>query len=79
MRESGGNMDEYGYIGIIANRHFRMARIQQVESFGFANCRNGNIIAPVFNYVYEFSEGLAVVRLTEEQLTEHSISSDRTD
>ena len=56
-----------------------MARIQQVESFGFANCRNGNIIAPVFNYVYEFSEGLAVVRLTEEQLNEHSISSDRTD
>ncbi|MDY4650564.1 MAG: WG repeat-containing protein, partial [Muribaculaceae bacterium] len=77
--KSGHIVVEPAYDYVFGDISEGMSRIQQVESFGFANCRNGNIIAPVFNYVYEFSEGLAVVRLTEEQLTEHSISSDRTD
>lgn len=50
-----------------------IACIQHGESFGFTDCKNGNIISPVFNYVYEFSEGVAAVRLTEAQLREPNL------
>ena len=30
----------------------------------------GNIIKPVFNYAFEFNNGLAIVRVTESQIEE---------
>lgn len=57
---------EYEYILPAVNED--MARIMQVESFGFVECRTGNTLAPVFDYVWDFSNGLAHVRLTEKQI-----------
>lgn len=42
-----------------------MVIIQQGEKFGYADCRTDNIILPVYNYVWDFSEGLGTVRRCE--------------
>lgn len=47
-----------------------MVRIMEKELFGYADLETGNIIKPVFNYVYEFNNGLAIVRVTESQIEE---------
>lgn len=45
-----------------------MVRILEEENFGYADLKTGNIIKPVFNFAYEFNDGLAVVRLTESEI-----------
>ena len=57
---------EYEYIMRSVNEE--MARVRKGEDFGFADCRSGNRIAPVFDYVWDFSNGLAHIRLTENQI-----------
>lgn len=47
-----------------------MAQIMEKELFGYADLETGNIIKPVFNYAFEFNNGLAIVRMTESQLEE---------
>lgn len=49
-----------------------MSRIQQRgDYFGFKDSRSGDVIAPVYDYAYEFSDGFAVIRLTESQLEDN--------
>lgn len=45
-----------------------MARVMKVESFGFIDCKSLNRIPPIFDYVWDFSNGLAHVRFTEKQI-----------
>lgn len=47
-----------------------MARISKGEKFGFVDCKTEKEISPVFDYVWDFSNGLAHVRLTEKEWEE---------
>lgn len=73
--ERWGVMDENGkyavppvYEYVVASVKEDMARIMKGERFGFADCKEDRVIEPIFDYVWDFSKGLAHVRLTEEQI-----------
>ena len=53
-----------------------MARVREVESFGFIDCKTLNRIPPIFNYVWDFSNGLAHIRLTEKQIENGVLNQD---
>lgn len=59
---------EYEYLMPSVNED--MARIMKGESFGFVDCMTGRMITPIYNYVWDFSNGLAHIRLTEGQIEE---------
>lgn len=47
-----------------------MARVRLEEEFGFADCRSGAFIEPIYDFVWDFADGLAHVRVTEKQIEE---------
>ena len=53
---------------VFGNCNEGMAQISEKELFGYADLETGNIINPVFNYAFEFTNGLAIVRVTESQI-----------
>ena len=55
---------------VFGNCNEGMAQIMEKEFFGYADLETGNIIKPVFNYGFEFNNGLAIVRMTESQIEE---------
>ena len=59
--------DDFETIGQIISLSEGMARIIKGENFGFVNCRSSLYLDPIFNYIWDFSEGMAVVRIAENQ------------
>lgn len=61
---------------VFGNCNEGMLQIMEKELFGYADLETGNIIKPVFNYAFEFNNGLAIVRVTESQIEEGLFNQD---
>lgn len=58
------DVDTYGQLISISEE---MVRTQKGDNFGFVIIPNGEYREPIFNYLWDFSEGLAAARITENQ------------
>ena len=58
------DFDTYGQLISISED---MVITQKGDNFGFVNIQSGEYHEPIFNYIWDFSEGLAAVRIAENQ------------
>ena len=57
--------DDHETYGDLISVREGMVRTRKDDNFGFVNLRKGEYQEPIFNYIWDFSEGLAAVRLKE--------------
>lgn len=68
VTDKDGNVilkDNYEAYGHIISINEGMVRTQKGDNFGFIDCKKLEYLEPVFDYVRDFSEGLAAVRIEE--------------